>query len=123
MGVRGTNTMSRTRTYPGPSSGASSAPASTRPVSSPSRERSRRSSTRRTLGHGPTVDPVDTVAAAAGPAAPTKTGERYPALDGLRAIAVLCVVMTHIGFQTGETFRGSVGALLARLDFGVTIFF
>jgi peptidoglycan/LPS O-acetylase OafA/YrhL len=57
------------------------------------------------------------------PTAPTKVGDRYPALDGLRALAVLCVVMTHIGFQTGETFRGSFGALLARLDFGVTIFF
>ncbi len=63
-----------------------------------------------------------TTAAAPG-LAPAKTGDRYPALDGLRAIAVLCVVMTHIGFQTGQTFRGEVGALLARLDFGVTIFF
>jgi peptidoglycan/LPS O-acetylase OafA/YrhL len=57
------------------------------------------------------------------PLAPTKIGDRYPALDGLRAIAVLCVVLTHVGFQTGETFRGSLGALLARLDVGVTIFF
>ena len=56
-------------------------------------------------------------------AAPTKVGETYPALDGLRGIAVLCVVMTHIGFQTGDSFRGTVGALLARLDYGVTIFF
>ncbi len=55
--------------------------------------------------------------------APVKRGSSYPALDGLRAVAALCVVMTHIGFQTGETFRGSFGALLARLDFGVTIFF
>jgi peptidoglycan/LPS O-acetylase OafA/YrhL len=47
----------------------------------------------------------------------------YPALDGLRAVAALSVVMTHIGFQTGRTFHGSLGALLARLDFGVTIFF
>lgn len=55
--------------------------------------------------------------------APAKAGDRYPALDGLRALAVLCVVMTHIGFQTGRTFQGTFGALLARLDFGVTIFF
>ena len=58
-----------------------------------------------------------------GPVAPTKIGSDYPALDGLRAIAVLCVVLTHIGFQTGETFRSSLGTLLARLDVGVTIFF
>ena len=55
--------------------------------------------------------------------APTKIGSEYPALDGLRAIAVICVVLTHIGFQTGETFRSSLGTLLARLDVGVTIFF
>ena len=55
--------------------------------------------------------------------APVKTGFTYPALDGLRGIAVLCVVMTHIGFQTGQTFKGELGALLSRLDYGVTIFF
>jgi len=56
--------------------------------------------------------------------APVKTGSTYPALDGLRGIAVLCVVMTHIGFQTGATFHNAtVGPLLARLDYGVTIFF
>jgi peptidoglycan/LPS O-acetylase OafA/YrhL len=47
----------------------------------------------------------------------------YPTLDGLRAVAVLCVVLTHVGFQTGETLRGSLGNLLARFDFGVTLFF
>lgn len=56
-------------------------------------------------------------------AAPAKTGDRYPALDGLRALAVLMVVLTHIGFQTGQTFHGTLGALLGRLDFGVTLFF
>ena len=55
--------------------------------------------------------------------APAKSGDRYPALDGLRALAVLSVVMTHIGFQTGATFTSPIGALLARLDFGVTVFF
>lgn len=55
--------------------------------------------------------------------APTKVGETYPALDGLRGLAVLCVVATHIGFQSGASFHGSLGALLARLDYGVTIFF
>jgi peptidoglycan/LPS O-acetylase OafA/YrhL len=55
--------------------------------------------------------------------APVKTGNTYPALDGLRALAALCVVMTHVGFQTGQSFRGTFGAFLNRLDFGVTIFF
>jgi peptidoglycan/LPS O-acetylase OafA/YrhL len=59
-------------------------------------------------------------------AAPTGVVRRagsYPALDGLRAIAVTCVVLTHVGFQTGQSFKGSFGALLNRLEAGVPIFF
>lgn len=46
-----------------------------------------------------------------------------PALDGLRAVAVLAVLLTHVGFQTGLTYDGQLGAVLSRLDFGVTLFF
>ena len=46
-----------------------------------------------------------------------------PALDGLRALAVLAVLLTHVGFQTGRTVEGTVGAVLSRLDIGVTLFF
>ena len=46
-----------------------------------------------------------------------------PALDGVRAAAALMVVLTHVGFQTGETTRGALGALVARMDFGVALFF
>lgn len=46
-----------------------------------------------------------------------------PALDGLRALAVLAVLLTHVGFQTGATLRGQSGAVLSRLDLGVTLFF
>ncbi|MGZ4597098.1 MAG: acyltransferase family protein, partial [Actinomycetes bacterium] len=46
-----------------------------------------------------------------------------PALDGVRGLAALMVVLTHVGFQTGETARGVPGALLARADFGVALFF
>jgi len=56
-------------------------------------------------------------------AAPVVRAGRFPALDGLRALAVLLVVATHIGFQTGATFDGPVGALLARGDAGVAVFF
>jgi peptidoglycan/LPS O-acetylase OafA/YrhL len=33
------------------------------------------------------------------------------------------VVLTHVGFQTGEVQRGAHGAVLARLDLGVALFF
>jgi len=56
-------------------------------------------------------------------AAPVVRAGRFPALDGLRALAVLLVVATHIGFQTGATFDGPLGALLARGDAGVAVFF
>ncbi len=57
------------------------------------------------------------------PAARTVTS-RLPALDGLRGIGALLVVTTHVGFQTGRTARpGVLGHLLARGDFGVTLFF
>jgi peptidoglycan/LPS O-acetylase OafA/YrhL len=46
-----------------------------------------------------------------------------PALDGLRAVAVLAVLLTHVGFQSGATLNGTAGQVLARLDIGVTLFF
>ena len=49
--------------------------------------------------------------------------DRIPALTGLRAIAALSVVGTHAAFGTGALSRGYPGAMLARLDIGVAIFF
>jgi peptidoglycan/LPS O-acetylase OafA/YrhL len=46
-----------------------------------------------------------------------------PALDGLRAVAAAAVLLTHVAFRTGETGRGAGGALLARFDSGVAVFF
>lgn len=48
---------------------------------------------------------------------------RYPALDGLRALAVLAVITTHVAFTTGRYERGWGASALARLDSGVAIFF
>jgi peptidoglycan/LPS O-acetylase OafA/YrhL len=44
-------------------------------------------------------------------------------LDGLRAVAALMVLTTHVGFQTGSVLRGAWGMALARLDLGVALFF
>ena len=67
-----------------------------------------------------TLDDAAGLESAAAPA----VGHRFPALDGLRGLAALAVVTTHVGFQTGRTGRpGALGGVLARGDFGVTVFF
>jgi peptidoglycan/LPS O-acetylase OafA/YrhL len=48
---------------------------------------------------------------------------RFPCLNAIRAIAAIGVVATHTAFDTGEVGRGWHGAVLSRLDFGVTLFF
>ena len=63
----------------------------------------------------------------AGPAADlpesASGGVHFAGLDGLRAVAALAVLVTHVGFQTGHSLSGFLGAATARLDIGVTIFF
>ncbi|MFT4287091.1 acyltransferase family protein [Nocardioides sp.] len=48
---------------------------------------------------------------------------RFPALDALRAVGALMVVLTHVAFNTGRINQGWTGAALSRLDFGVALFF
>lgn len=49
---------------------------------------------------------------------------RLPALDGLRAVAALLVVLTHAAFLTGAVSTwGFPGRLMGRGDFGVGLFF
>jgi peptidoglycan/LPS O-acetylase OafA/YrhL len=47
----------------------------------------------------------------------------FPALDGVRALAVMAVVATHAAFWTYREGRGTGAGMLARLDCGVAIFF
>ena len=68
------------------------------------------------VGPAPPAEP-------ARPAPPATRGDALPMLDGLRAVAALGVLLTHVAFQTGETGRGAGGAVLARLDAGVAVFF
>lgn len=59
------------------------------------------------------------VTADAGPRAP----QRVAALTGLRAPAALLIVATHAAFGTGQLTHGYLGALYARLEVGVPVFF
>lgn len=45
------------------------------------------------------------------------------ALDGLRAIAALMVLTTHVAFHTGLVTDPGLGPIVSRLDLGVCIFF
>lgn len=49
--------------------------------------------------------------------------QRFVALDGLRAVGALAVVLTHVGFQSGHSLQGPFSGFLARLDIGVALFF
>lgn len=44
-------------------------------------------------------------------------------LDGIRAVAVLAVLTTHVGFLSGATGGRVLPGLLSRLDIGVAFFF
>lgn len=49
---------------------------------------------------------------------------RFPALDGMRGLASLAVVFTHVGYATGRSLDSDlIGPLLSRGNFGVTVFF
>jgi peptidoglycan/LPS O-acetylase OafA/YrhL len=64
--------------------------------------------------------------AAGGFGSPARTGQqhaRFPCFDGLRAMAAFAVLLTHVAYITGFDFRSSIGALTARLDVGVAVFF
>jgi peptidoglycan/LPS O-acetylase OafA/YrhL len=49
--------------------------------------------------------------------------EHFPHLDAFRAFGATAVVATHVAFQTGRTVAGPFSGWLARLDFGVAVFF
>jgi peptidoglycan/LPS O-acetylase OafA/YrhL len=55
---------------------------------------------------------------------PARVGDRtFPALNALRAVGAIMIVLTHAAFNTGRINDGWTGAMLARFDFGVTLFF
>ena len=63
-----------------------------------------------------------TTAASPTTAEPGSLSSRNPQLEGLRAVAALAVLVTHVSLNAMGN-RGPFGGLLARLDVGVAIFF
>jgi peptidoglycan/LPS O-acetylase OafA/YrhL len=55
--------------------------------------------------------------------APPPGNPRFPLFDGLRAVAVLSVLVTHTALLSGANELAWYGKYTARLDVGVTIFF
>jgi peptidoglycan/LPS O-acetylase OafA/YrhL len=55
---------------------------------------------------------------------PPESVTTFPHVDTLRAVGALAVLTTHVGFWSASYgTNGTVGALLARLDVGVALFF
>ena len=53
----------------------------------------------------------------------SSSADRAAPLTGLRAVAALLIIGTHAAYGTGQLTNGYVGALYARLEIGVPIFF
>ena len=47
----------------------------------------------------------------------------FPQLEGMRAVAALGVLTTHVAFQTGAVALPVIGPILGRLDLAVALFF
>lgn len=58
---------------------------------------------------------------AAAPVSPPRTF--VPALEGMRGMAALGVLVTHVAFQTGTSGTPVIGPILERFDMAVAIFF
>jgi peptidoglycan/LPS O-acetylase OafA/YrhL len=54
---------------------------------------------------------------------PPPGNPRFPLFDSLRGLAALAIVVTHVGLASGANFSAPYGAMTARLDVGVTLFF
>jgi peptidoglycan/LPS O-acetylase OafA/YrhL len=55
--------------------------------------------------------------------APPPRNPRFPLLDGMRAVAVLCVVLVHTALFGGALGTSVGGRVLAHLNVGVSVFF
>jgi peptidoglycan/LPS O-acetylase OafA/YrhL/4-amino-4-deoxy-L-arabinose transferase-like glycosyltransferase len=64
-----------------------------------------------------------TVAAADPPGGLGSSAGHFAGFDGLRAIAALGVLLTHVGLQSGFVGRSGSGEYISRADVGVALFF
>lgn len=64
-----------------------------------------------------TMRPQEQVTGPRGPA------QFVPALEGMRALAAIGVMTTHVAFQTGAVDGGVLGAIWGRFDMAVALFF
>ena len=71
------------------------------------------------MSHAPEPRPGDTPDALK----PPPGNPRFPLLDSMRAIAALCIVVTHASGLTRFNAENPLGAVTARLNVGVTVFF
>jgi peptidoglycan/LPS O-acetylase OafA/YrhL len=54
---------------------------------------------------------------------PPPGNPRFPLFDSLRGLAALAIVVTHVGLASGANVSAVYGAMTARLDIGVAMFF
>ncbi|QLY30879.1 acyltransferase [Nocardia huaxiensis] len=69
----------------------------------------------------PSREPAATAGTDVPPAA--RLGRFVPSLEGMRAMAALGVVLTHVAFQTGATAHPVLGRVWERFDMAVAVFF
>jgi peptidoglycan/LPS O-acetylase OafA/YrhL len=75
-------------------------------------------------GPAPAVDePAAGDSLAATPGGLGSSSGRFAGFDGLRALAALGVLVTHVALQAGFVVRDPRGHYLSRLDVGVAVFF
>jgi peptidoglycan/LPS O-acetylase OafA/YrhL len=73
--------------------------------------------------HGPETPGTANPAAVPDALRPPPGNPRFPAVDGLRALAAIMVLVGHTSFLSGVNGRGHIGAVLSRFDLGVALFF
>jgi peptidoglycan/LPS O-acetylase OafA/YrhL len=73
--------------------------------------------------HGPETPGTANPAAAPDALRPPPGNPRFPAVDGLRALAATMVLVGHTSFLSGFNGHGRIGAVVSRFDLGVALFF